>query len=453
MQRRLRIVIIANKTWEAAPLLVALFSKKMRPDALVPTARLYDPEIAPAPYGHPPTPRAELRIDGDTPASVQVWCIEDWMDPHAGGSNTPEKVRLLPRFLAEAAKRFGGRPDVIVAFGTAGIPGRLASNGCVAVGSSVFVHDPYAERALAERTIERLDDEHEPMWTDARLDHVLASSLPKGFFRAAPDALRHAAEARFVKPPVHAADPLLILAGHGFASVGTVNVTDYDDYVWADARSLAVFRGRVDRHEVGSIETTHGLIRLAAEDALGTAPCFLYISGLTDTLGYFDMEVTPRQGAQNLAAAHNAGVTTAWLLPEVARQVAPLVIARETARKAIARRPVPAAMDAASLTQPQDVSFFTASMALLPGPLALVSEKVGLLVEFPDSGVPFLFGDKVKGRTGELKAVENGYHRITLALDPTTFCWADDPTKTIASVDVEGDLTIVKFQKIAGGAL
>lgn len=66
-----------------------------------------------------------------------------------------------------------------------------------------------------------------------------------------------------------------------------------------------------------SNETTHGLIRLQSD-----AP-FLFISGITDTLGSFNAEVAPRPYSQNFAAAHNAGVVAAWLLPRIVEYLKP----------------------------------------------------------------------------------------------------------------------------------
>jgi hypothetical protein len=316
--RNLRIMVVANKTWEAAPLLHALFEKKARPAELAVVERVYDPELFAKRNLERPTPRARLSCPG---GDIQVWCIEDWMDPGAGGSNSAEKMRVLPRFFVEAKKGFGGAPDVVIAFGTAGIPTNIPFNGCAVTGTRVFAHDPYAKRPKKDRSIPRPDGKSETMWSDRRLDSVLGSALPKAFFRQAPDMLRHAAEARFLRPPVHPGEPMLVLAGNGFAALSTVNVSDYDDYVWADPASLAAFRARALQNEVGSMETTHGLIRIAAEDALDATPCFLFVSGITDSLGEFDLEVTPRVYAQNYAAGHNAGVLTAWLLPELVRQL------------------------------------------------------------------------------------------------------------------------------------
>ena len=309
-----RIVVVANKTWEAAPLLSTLFSPRSRPAVVRPIDRIYDPDAHPCDWHEPPEPRA-LLVAGDT--TVQVFCIEDWMDPDAGSSNTAEKMRVLPRIFQSSAELFDDPAEVVVAFGTAGIPSSIAFNGCVTVGTNTVVYDPFAGRAT--RALSRDDGTMEPMWNDPRVGDVLPSRLPQGWFRDLPPTVRATAEARFVSPPIHPATPMTVLAGNGFAALSTVNVTNYDDYVWADPASLAHFSASVDRHEVGSQETTHGLIRIAAENALGRLPTFLYVSGITDSIGWFDMEVSPRAYAQNFAAAHNAGVTLGWLLPELAK--------------------------------------------------------------------------------------------------------------------------------------
>jgi hypothetical protein len=91
--------------------------------------------------------------------------------------------------------------------------------------------------------------------------------------------------------------------------LGVVNITNYDDYVWADARAVEAFKVAASAAQIGSIETTHGVIR-----SVSPAP-FLFVSGITDTEGLFDYQVTPRVYAQNFVAAHNAGLALSWLLP------------------------------------------------------------------------------------------------------------------------------------------
>ena len=61
---------------------------------------------------------------------------------------------------------------------------------------------------------------------------------------------------------------------------------------------------------VGSVETTHGVIRLCVPSEQ-----FLFVSGIPNRMGYFNMETAPRGYAQNYAASHNAAVALAWMIP------------------------------------------------------------------------------------------------------------------------------------------
>jgi hypothetical protein len=60
------------------------------------------------------------------------------------------------------------------------------------------------------------------------------------------------------------------------------------------------------RQLVGSLDSAHGVIRLALR-----SPQYLFISGITNRLGYFRMELAPRFYAQNLVASHNAAIALA----------------------------------------------------------------------------------------------------------------------------------------------
>lgn len=62
----------------------------------------------------------------------------------------------------------------------------------------------------------------------------------------------------------------------------------------------------------GSVETSHGIIHAAVKSKQ-----FLFVSAIANRLGYFNMEVAPRNYAQDFAVAHNAAVALAWLLPEL----------------------------------------------------------------------------------------------------------------------------------------
>jgi len=115
-------------------------------------------------------------------------------------------------------------------------------------------------------------------------------------------------DARLIPAPVNPSLPPVLLPAANYVALSEVNVTNYDDYAWTDRLAVEQFRAKNPAAPVGSIETTHGLIRIMSD-----AP-FLFVSGLTDRLGYFNQELGPRTVAQNFIAAHNAGVATVWTL-------------------------------------------------------------------------------------------------------------------------------------------
>lgn len=342
----LRIAVIANKTWECEPLVAVLTSKDGRPAAVAASRPGFVPgEVPPATdpmtgatpvlpqqaLGQPlrgnipPRPRLSFPITGWPGALVEVWCIEDWMRTQrmltdgtlapVSGSSSREKFDVaLPAIRSEAFGRQGA--DLIVAFGTAGIPAEDTHNGCVVVGTRCYLNDPWDDAPKPE--IDAQEARFGPLlqepltgWLRRRLD---CPRLSAGLFGDITMEARYAAEARFIEAPVHPARPPRILAGHGFASLGTINIADYDDYVWADEETHRRFELQIKQREVGSQETTHGLIRLTWHDTP-----FVYVSAVTDRIPWFNSEVTPRKYSQNFVAAHNGACAVAQLLPEFSR--------------------------------------------------------------------------------------------------------------------------------------
>jgi hypothetical protein len=130
--------------------------------------------------------------------------------------------------------------------------------------------------------------------------------------------MRYNAESRFLQTPLNPAGKQIIIAGDRYVSLGNVNITEYSDYSWADEKAIDCAKafGIVDK--LASLETTHGIIRLIAEESLyKQTPPFIFISGITDRVGFFDEEVAPRAYSQNFTASHNMGIALAWLLPEL----------------------------------------------------------------------------------------------------------------------------------------
>jgi len=94
-------------------------------------------------------------------------------------------------------------------------------------------------------------------------------------------------------------------------ALGTLNVTDYNEYKFKDPETVASFFACGHTATPVSLETTHGLIRLASDPAP-----FLFVTGITDTFLHFDEQVSvpTLADAQNFAAAYNAGITVRYML-------------------------------------------------------------------------------------------------------------------------------------------
>jgi len=208
-------------------------------------------------------------------------------------------MSVLPKIFAS-----GPAPDLVIAFGTAGFPDVDTANGCVVIGPDNFLYNPYRDSSGTDPNPEHWDDQK---LVETRLRSPSgASSIAT--FAIQPD-LRLPIEARLLPSPLNPATPPFLLAATNYVALSEINITNYDDYTWTDAKAVTVCQTKVPDAPIGSVETTHGLIRLQSE-----AP-FIFVSGITDRVGHFNSEVAPRSYAQNYVAAHNAGVATVWMFP------------------------------------------------------------------------------------------------------------------------------------------
>jgi hypothetical protein len=200
----------------------------------------------------------------------------------------------------------GKQPDFVIAFGTAGFPDPTTANGCVAVGSSVFLFNPYRD------PLPGVEHDTKDDWDDMdRVGHLLISKHGAPIarqFSINPD-LRVPIDARLSPTPTNSTVPPVLLPAANYVGLSEVNVTNYDDYAWTDRLAFERCRTANPAAPVGSIETTHGLIRIMSD-----AP-FIFVSGITDRLGYFNQDLGPRTVAQNFIAGHNAGIAVVWTLP------------------------------------------------------------------------------------------------------------------------------------------
>lgn len=289
------VLVVANKWWEAAPL-VEVFQhatpgrsrQSAAPESLLGSGQ---PVTNDSPGS---VPRFTAQCGG---IDVEIWCIQDLMDAGNNSSLTWEKARVLPRTL-----RRGHDIKLVVGFGT-GASVDAGINGSVVIGTNVFAHDPY--------TVPPIPAKH---WADPRLDQIVASDAQE-LLRRLPCAFLSEATRRFVSPPNLAAPAPQIRIGNDKISVGVVNVTNSADYSWTDQHALKKFAQVAGIAVAGSVETTHAVIRLVLD-----LP-FMFVSGISNTVGRFESEVRPNPYSQTFAAAHNAAISVAWLLPELAAEL------------------------------------------------------------------------------------------------------------------------------------
>lgn len=296
-----KICIVVNKNWEGEPMLAALCSAQFRPIGLpFPEVLLSVQDngyrVDPAkPINDDSNARAIIRFhqnnDKTQPVILEarVWCIQDFMDTKKSSSSSEEKFRFLPNLLAKEA------PDMVVAVGTAGY---LSSNpiaGCVSVGSRFFIHNGHPGNPASNMQSKLFDT-------------LLPQNVNPEIFSIFSPTFKLATEPKFLKTPNSPAQRAAVLASQHYTALSSVNVTDYSEYAWVDGETIDEFRKVEGKLPVGSLETTHGVIRLSSD-----APA-IFVSAITDREGEFDIEVT---AAQNYTASFNTGIVIGQFLVDL----------------------------------------------------------------------------------------------------------------------------------------
>jgi hypothetical protein len=300
--RKNRVLIFANTPWEADALVAVFSNAQARPPTAREAEKLDEADIMLPSYFFPSrrhdvptvdvpgsTKPVEARLAYD---DVEVWCVTDL----ALNQYTSLQKSIGLKTLANSQEP----PSLVVAFGTAAFPDPHLYDGCVVVGASVFNFD---SQVLP-------DDER---WKDDSIGLApanLGQPLNQHVFKQLKGRLRLPIESRFLSTPYSGNHPPVLLAADNYVAISDVNVKSANDYAWADQKAIQAFATACPESVPGSVETTHGIIH--ASVASGQ---FLFVSAITNRLGYFNMEVAPRNYAQDFAVAHNAGVALAWLLP------------------------------------------------------------------------------------------------------------------------------------------
>lgn len=295
-----RILLIANKNWEVEPILNAILNAQIRVPALPLPDKLHYPWTFEQGTAQPRAVWSSL--SGTT---VELWCVQDIMDPKWNSSSSQGKHEDLPKILGFSPIQ----PSLVIALGTASSGTDENINGCVVMGSNVFIHNYHPGGTNKDS-----------QWDDpVHFEKLIPSSVKPGFFDSFPTSMLQSAQKSLLRPFLHPSDKIQLIINKDFVAVGTVNVTNYNEYGLSDPAAMAAFKKANISQPVGSAETTHGVIRLMCD-----AP-FVFMSGITDRFKQFDTDVdgvdfqgNVKTTAQNFTAAFNIGVALSCLLPQIA---------------------------------------------------------------------------------------------------------------------------------------
>ncbi len=293
-----RVVVVANKWWEASPLVNVLLHPQARPEAL--TNFWISQTMQPKGDGGPPAPGPRISFRCHN-RRVEIWCLQDLMSPDPKlQSSSWQKAKVLPGIASGFPP-----PSVIIAFGTAAAGDFNGRNGCAVIGSTVFVHDyedPDPNSGCAP----------EHRWENKSFDEPVLSQVCGTLDSLSKDFIPFTKE-RFLDPPLEPSCDRTVYVGNEQVSVGVVNVAETSCYDRSDPEALKRFKESSGARGVASsLETTHGVIRLTFPKV-----GFLFVSGIVNDTGEFESQVAPRLYSQNFVGAHNAGVALAWALPGI----------------------------------------------------------------------------------------------------------------------------------------
>jgi hypothetical protein len=298
-----RITLIANKNWEVEPIINALLNAQIRDTSIT------HPDILHYPWTFKQgETKPRVKWNDLMGATVELWCIQDIMAPGANPSSSQAKHEALPKILEHSTRA----PDLVVALGTASSGTTENINGCVVLGTNVFIHNyhPHGSNPVS-------------VWDDPiHFEKLLTSSIPPVFFDAFLVSNFQNAHKSLLRPFLNSSEKIQTVINHNFVALGSVNVTNYAEYNLCDPATMVAYVNAGNSLPVGSVETTHGVIRLMCE-----AP-FFFMSGIVDRFTHFNVDVNGvdfqgnvKTTAQDFTGAFNIGVVLGNLLPAMIKSV------------------------------------------------------------------------------------------------------------------------------------
>lgn len=303
-----RVLVVVNKWWECEPVVGVLLNRYSKLSGSLGWPNFIDhphkrPDKDNLPGVNPwPNPRLIYELEN---VSVEVWCISDLLehlpDKSKYQSSSEQKMERMPIIFSLK------QPDFVIAVGTAGYPSEETENGNVVVGTKAFMYNAHPT----------VNQNKYSQWYIGPFDKVMEPTISEEDFYSITSFTQSEVEeicSNFIIPPLNPAQTRKLIINYNYVALNCINVTDYKEYETVDKETLKSYKsksGDLSGTFAKSLETTHGLIRTRTN-----AP-FIFVSGITDRVGYFDKEVTPCQYAQNTTASHNAGVMVAVLLKKI----------------------------------------------------------------------------------------------------------------------------------------
>lgn len=277
-----RILIVVNKNWECEPFMEAF--KKYAPARPVVdlSSRHTDNYMSSC--------RAEYHLKN---YDVMIRCIQDLMDPDKGKSNSEEKYRVLPGYIA------ADKPDLVISVSTAeSTPeGKNNLNGCVVFGGQYFMFDAKKYDLSSQSNLDVSNA-------------ACAYEYDKELFKLLDEDLSQVAGTNFKVPENNPADVMRIEAAPNYACVGVVNIEDYKAYEKADPAAYSAYPENHETYPPMSIETTHGIVRMATPKEISV----IFVSPIVDRYCSFAEDV---KGHQNEFCSYNAGVAVAEYIKRI----------------------------------------------------------------------------------------------------------------------------------------
>ncbi|WP_121811682.1 hypothetical protein [Mucilaginibacter kameinonensis] len=304
-----RILLIANKQFEVEPILNALVHKLFRP------ANFPDPDPSSLTYYPWNKPKGTVLPRAVWTAfpgqQFELWCIEDLMISKPNPSSSEGKALDMPKILNYSPEP----PSLTVALGTGAYGSKLENhNGCVVMGSNVFIHNYHADP---------LNPNPDSNWSDpAHTDQLIASAIAPAFFDSIDSATKKAIAQNLLKPYFFPADTIEFLWDINYVALSSVNVTDYKEFPKSDPAAMKAITDANLGLPIGSMESTHGLIRL-----LYDCP-FIFLTGIANRFMQFGVDAngTDNQGnvktnTVNYTASFNIGVALGALMPKISSYI------------------------------------------------------------------------------------------------------------------------------------